>query len=100
MGVLNLLKVVNETRVCYCKAYEARQFFNIFLKIDVQCVWLDKGGRKIVESNKSSTDHPLNQAWNQSNINRIGQSFDFSNHRLSITQKIWVVFLNKISCKV
>ena len=60
MGVLNLLKVVNETRVGYCKAYEARQFFRLLKKPDVHSVWLAKGGRKRVESNKSSTDHPLN----------------------------------------
>ena len=64
-----------------------RQFFSLLKKPDVHSVWLAKGGRKMVESNKISTDHPLNQAWNQSNINRIGQSFNFSNHRLSRTQK-------------
>ena len=60
MGVLNLLKVVNETRVSYCKAYEARQFFRLLKKSDVHSVWLAKGGRKRVESKKSSTDYPLN----------------------------------------
>ena len=50
-------------------------------------VWLAKGGRKVVERNKSSTDHPLNQAWNQSNINRIGQCFNFSNCMLGKTHK-------------
>ena len=94
MGVLNLLKVVNETRVGYCKAKGVAQFFSLSLKPNVLGVWLAKGRRKMVESNKSSTDHPLNQAWNQSNINRIGQSFNFSNHRLSRTQK-WVQFLKK-----
>ena len=64
-----------------------RQFFSLLKKPDVHIVWLAKGGRKMVESNKSSTDHPLNQAWNQSNINRIGQCFNFSNHELSRTQK-------------
>ena len=46
MGVLNLLKVVNETRVGYCKVKEARQFFKLLKKSDVHCVWLAKGGRK------------------------------------------------------
>ena len=54
---------------------------------DMHSVWLVRGGRKMVESNKSSTYHPLNQAWNQSNINRIGQYFNFSNCRLGKTQK-------------
>ena len=71
------------------------QFFSLLLKLDVHSVWLAKGGRKRVESNKSSTDHPLNQAWNQSNINRIGQCFNFSNRRLDKTQKKkWVQFFN------
>ena len=43
MGVLNLLKVVNETRVGYCKAEEARQFFRLLKKPDVHSVWLAKG---------------------------------------------------------
>ena len=60
MGVLNLLKVVNETRVGYCKTYEARQFSKLLKKPDVHNVWLDIGGIKMVESNKSSTSHPLN----------------------------------------
>ena len=64
-----------------------RKFFILLKKLDVDSVWLAKGGRKMVESNKSSIDHPLNQAWNQSNINRIGQCFKFSNHGLSRTQK-------------
>ena len=100
MGVLNLLKVVNETRVGYCKAEEARQFSRLLKKPDVHGVWLAKGGKKMVESNKSSTYYPLSQELNQSNINRIGQSFNFSNHRLSRTQKKiwvqkWVQFLKK-----
>ena len=37
-----------------------RQFFILLLKPNVHSVWLAKGGRKMVESNKSSTDHPLN----------------------------------------
>ena len=94
MGDLNLLKVVNETRVGYCKVKEVGSFFSLLKKPDVHSVWLAKGERKMVTRNKSSTDHPLNQAWNQSNINRIGQSFNFSNHRLSRTQK-WVQFLKK-----
>ena len=64
-----------------------RQFFSLLKKPDVHSVWLAKGGRKMVESNKSSTDHPLNQAWNQSKINRIGQCFNFSNCKLGKTQK-------------
>ena len=50
-------------------------------------VWLAKGGRKKVEINKNSTNHSLNQAWNQSNINRIGQSFNFPACRLGKTTK-------------
>ena len=60
MGALNLLKVVNETRVGYYKASEARRFFRLLKKPDVHSVWLAKGGRKRVKRNKSSTDHPLN----------------------------------------
>ena len=75
------------------------QFFRLLKKPDVHSVWLAKGGRKMVERNKSSTYYPLIQAWNQSNINRIEQSFNFSNHRLSRTQKIlgakWVQFFKK-----
>ena len=75
------------------------QFFKLLKKPDVHSVWLAKGGRKMVESNKISTYYPLRQAWSQSNINRIGQSFDFSNHRLSRTQKHlgakWVQFFKK-----
>ena len=29
----------------------------------------------MVEINKNSTNHSLNHAWNQSNINRIGHKF-------------------------
>ena len=90
MGVLNLLEVVNETR----------QFFSLLKKPDVHSVWLAKGGRKVVESNKSSTDHPLNQAWNQSNINRIGQCFNFSNCKLSKTHKKIGAIFEKVSCIV
>ena len=43
IGVLNLLKVVNETRVGYCKAWEARQFIRLLKKPDVHCLWLAKG---------------------------------------------------------
>ena len=59
-GVLNLLKVVNETRVGYWKVKEVAHFFSLSLKPNVLSVWLAKGIRKMVESNKSSTDHPLN----------------------------------------
>ena len=41
----------------------------------------------MVEINKNSTNHSLNQAWNQSNINRIGQSFNFPNYGLGTTHK-------------
>ena len=77
MGVLNLLKAVNKTMVGYCKVKEAAQFFSLSLKPNVFGVWIAKGGRKMVESNKSSTYYPLSQTWNQSNINRIGQCFNF-----------------------
>ena len=46
MGVLNLLKVVNNTRSGFCKIQEARQFFSLLLKPDVHSVWLDRGGIK------------------------------------------------------
>ena len=46
MGVLNLLKVVNETRVGYCKAKGVVQFFSLLLKPIVLSVWLARGGRK------------------------------------------------------
>ena len=46
MGVLNLLKVVNETRVGYCKEKGVAQFFSLSLKPNVLGVWLAKGGRK------------------------------------------------------
>ena len=46
MGILNLLKVVNETRVGYCKAKGVAQFFSLSLKPNVLGVWLAKGGRK------------------------------------------------------
>ena len=39
-----------------------RQFFSLLKKPDVYNVWLAKGGRKMVESKKISTDHLLNQA--------------------------------------
>ena len=87
--VLNLLKVVNNTRIGYCKVKEVAQFFSLSLKPNVLGVWLAKGERKRVERNKSSTYFPLRQAWNQSNINRIGQCFNFSNYRLSKTHKIF-----------
>ena len=41
----------------------------------------------MVEINKNSTNHSLNQAWNQSNINRIGQIFNFPNYGLGTTHK-------------
>ena len=58
--VLNLLKVVNNTRIGYCIVKEVARFFNLSLKPNVLGVWLDEGGRKMVESNKSSTDYPFN----------------------------------------
>ena len=45
-GVLNLLKVVNNTGIGYCKVKEVAQFFSLSLKPNVLCVWLAKGGRK------------------------------------------------------
>ena len=53
----------------------------------------------MVEGNKSSTYYPLSQEWNQSNIKRIGQSLDFSNHGLSRTKKKRVLFLKKSAVK-
>ena len=49
-GVLNLLKVVNNTRIGYCKVKEVAQFFSLSLKPNVLCVWLAKGGRKRLKS--------------------------------------------------
>ena len=46
MGFLNLLKVVNETRVGFAKFRRFRQFFSLLRKPDVHSVWLAKGGRK------------------------------------------------------
>ena len=46
MEILNLLNVVNETRLSSCKALEARPFFKLSLKLDVHSVWLARGGRK------------------------------------------------------
>ena len=40
MGVLNLLKVVNETRSGFCKVQEVSQFFSFLLKPNVYSVWL------------------------------------------------------------
>ena len=101
-GVLNLLKVVNETRVDFAKFRRLAIFYNLLLKPDVDSVLLAKGGRKRVKSNKSSTDHPLNQAWNQSNINKIGQCFNFSNRGLGKTQKKKgaIFLIEKVSCIV
>ena len=78
------------------------QFLSLLLKPNVYNVWLARGGRKKVESDQNSTDHPLNYAWNQSNIKRIGQSFNFSNCKLGKTQKKWGVILKtgSVSCIV
>ena len=46
MGFLNLLKVVNETRVGFAKFRRFRQFFSLLTKPDVHSVWLAKGGRR------------------------------------------------------
>ena len=46
MGFLNLLKVVNETRVGFAKFRRFRQFFSLLRKSDVHSVWLAKGGSK------------------------------------------------------
>ena len=46
MGFLNLLKVVNETRVGFAKFKRFRQFFSLLRKPDVHSVWLAKGGRR------------------------------------------------------
>ena len=87
MGVLNLLKVVNEARVGYCKAYEARQFIRFLKKPDVHCVWLANGGRKkSKEARIQLIIHSIRHGTNLI-INRIGQSFNFSNYRLGKTQK-------------
>ena len=46
MGFLNLLKVLNETRVCFEKFMRFRQFFSSLRKPDVHSVWLAKRGRR------------------------------------------------------
>ena len=45
-GVLNLLKVVNETRLVFLQGLRVRQFFSLLLKPNVHSVWLARGGRK------------------------------------------------------
>ena len=65
MGVLNILKVVNETGVGYCKVKEVAQFFSLSLKPNVLGVWLAKGGRKMLNSTRiqliiHSTRHGTN----------------------------------------
>ena len=62
MGVLNLLKVVNETRVGFAKV---RKFFNLLLKPNVHSVWLARGGRKRSKATRiqliiHSTRHGIN----------------------------------------
>ena len=64
-GVLNLLKVVNNTRIGYCKAKEVAQFFSLSLKPNVLGVWLAKGGRErsktiIIQLIIHSTKHGTN----------------------------------------
>ena len=48
------------------------QFLMLLQKTDVHSVWLGRGGRKKVENQGTSTDQPLNHAWNYSSINGIG----------------------------
>ena len=65
MRVLNLLKVVNETMVGYCKAKGVAQFFSLSLKPNVFGVWLAKGGRKRLNTTRiqliiHSTRHRTN----------------------------------------
>ena len=65
MGVLNLLKVVNETKVGYCKAKGVAQFCSLSLKPNVLGVWLAKGGRKRLNTTRiqlivHSTRHETN----------------------------------------
>ena len=60
MGVLNLLQVINETRVGFTMFR-----FSLLLKTDVHCVWLAKGGRKrakttIIQLNIHSIRHGTN----------------------------------------
>ena len=58
----------------------------------------------MVKINKNSNNQSLNQAWNQSNINRIGQSFNFSNYELGKTHKTFCCKMGpnfeKVSCIV
>ena len=65
MGVLNILKVVNDTRVGYCKVKEVAQFFSLSLKPNVLGEWLAKGRRKRLNSTRiqliiHSTRHETN----------------------------------------
>ena len=46
MGVLNLFKVVNETRVSFAKLRRLGSSFSLLLKPDVHRVGLARGGRK------------------------------------------------------
>ena len=39
------------------------QFFSLSLKPNVLGVWLAKGGRKMVEKNKNSTNHNVLGVW-------------------------------------
>ena len=86
-GVLNLLKVVNNTRIGYCKVKEVAQFFSLSLKPNVLGVWLAKGGRKMSKSIRiqliiHSTKHGTNLASIE-----FGQSLNFSNYELGKTHK-------------
>ena len=87
MGFLNLLKVVNETRVGYCKAKGVAQFFSLSLKPNVLGVWLAKGGIKRLNKTRilliiHSTRHGINLT-----STGFRQSFNFSTCRLGKTTK-------------
>ena len=65
MGVLNLFKVVNETRVGFAKLRRLGCSFILLLKPDVHHVWLARGGRKRLKVTRiqliiHSTRHGIN----------------------------------------
>ena len=61
MGVLNLLKVVNETRVGFSKLRRLGSSFSLLLKPDLHSVWLARGGRKRLKVTRIQlTRHDIN----------------------------------------
>ena len=87
MGVLNLLKVVNETRVGYCKAKGVAQFFSLSLKPNVLGGWLAKGGRKRLNTTRIQLIiHPTRHGTNLTKT-ELDKVSTFQTCRLSKTTK-------------